>query len=94
MTRTATAPANGKSNKPAHELRIGRIKAVIWLNVTENGPRYNTCFTRLYRDGDTWKDSNSFGRDDLPLLRKVADRAHDWIFEQSTHGAGQGDDQE
>ena len=26
-------------------------------------------------------DSASFGREDLPLLAKVCDRAHSWIFE-------------
>ena len=49
--------------------------------------------SRLYKDGDDWKDSTSFGRDDLPLLAKVADLAHTWIFEQSgtTNGHDNGD---
>lgn len=29
------------------------------------------------------KDSQSFGHDDLPLLVKIADLAHTWIFEQN-----------
>lgn len=68
--------------KPVHELRLGRIKAAIWENATENGTRHNVTFSRLYKDGDHWKDSTSFGRDDLPLLGKVADMAHTWIFQQ------------
>jgi hypothetical protein len=39
--------------------------------------------SRLYKDGDNWKDSNSFGRDDLPLVGKVCDQAHSWIFGQT-----------
>ena len=39
-------------------------------------------FTRIFKDGDQWKSSDSFGRDDLPLVMKVADMAHSWIFEQ------------
>lgn len=35
--------------KPAHEIRLGRIKAVIWSNGTENGERYNVQLKRLYR---------------------------------------------
>ncbi len=31
----------------------------------------------------TWKESTSFGRDDLPLLGKVADMVHTWIFMHS-----------
>ncbi len=71
------------SKKPVHEVRLGRIKGAIWENETQNGSRHNVTFTRLYKD-DTgnWKDSGSFGRDDLPLLAKVADMAHTWIFTQ------------
>lgn len=69
--------------KPVHEVRLGRIKAAIWENETQNGTRHNVTFTRLYKDGDAWNDSTSFGRDDLPLLAKVADKAHTWIFEQA-----------
>ncbi len=70
------------AKKPVHEVRLGRIKAAIWENDTENGARHNVTFTRLYRDGDKWKDSTSFGRDDLPLVVKVADMCHTWIFQQ------------
>ena len=71
------------SKRPVHEIRLGRIRAAIWENETQNGPRHNVTLSRLYRDGDKWKDSSSFGRDDLPLVAKVADRAHSWIFEQN-----------
>jgi hypothetical protein len=69
-------------NKPVHEVRLGRIRAAVWLNDTENGPRYNVQITRLYKDQkDKWKDSASFGREDLPLVAKVADLAMVWIYE-------------
>ena len=69
--------------RPVHEIRIGRIKAAIWGNETQNGTRHNVSLSRIYKDGDEWKDSTSFGRDDLPLVAKVVDRAHDWIFENA-----------
>ena len=69
--------------KPVHEIRLGRIKAAIWENETQNGSMHNVTIVRLYKDGKQWKDSASFGRDDLPLLAKVADRVHSWIFEQN-----------
>ena len=82
-TKPAPAkPVSNGGNRPAHEVRLGRIKAAIWANSTENGVRHNVTFSRLYRDGEDWKDSDSFGRDDLLLLAKVADLAHTWIFEQ------------
>lgn len=69
--------------KPVHEIRLGRIRAAIWENETQNGTRHNVTVSRLYKDGDDWKDSSSFGRDDLPLVGKVLDRAHSWIFAQN-----------
>ena len=69
--------------KPAHEIRLGRIKATIWENETENGTRHNVTVSRIYKDGEEWKQSGSFGRDDLPLVAKVVDLAHSWIYEQA-----------
>lgn len=68
--------------KPIHEVRLGHIKAAVWKNETEAGVRYNVTFSRLYKDGDSWNSTDSFGRDDLLLLGKVADNAHSWIFAQ------------
>ena len=72
-----------QKKRPVHEIRLGRIKAAIWENDTQNGTRHNVTFCRLYKDGDQWKDTTSFGRDDLPLVAKVSDEAHSWIFAQT-----------
>ncbi len=37
----------------------------------------------MSKNGDLWKESTRFGRDDLPLVAKVADMAHTWIFGES-----------
>jgi hypothetical protein len=68
-------------SKPVAEVRIGNIKAAIWKNETEAGTRHSVTFERLYREGETWRSSASFGRDDLLLLGKVADLAHSKIHE-------------
>lgn len=70
-------------DKPVHEVRLGAIKAAIWKNDTENGVRYNTTIRRLYKDGDEWKDTDSFGRDDLLVVAKVSDLAHTWIHQEA-----------
>jgi hypothetical protein len=64
------------------EIRLGRIKATIWSNETQNGSRYNVHISRLYEDGTQWKDSTSFGRDDLLVVAKVADEACSWVCQQ------------
>lgn len=70
------------TTKPAHEVRLGRIKATIWANENESGPWFNVRVGRLYKDWDAWKTAASFGREDLPLVAKVADMAHTWILQQ------------
>lgn len=74
--------ADSNNNKPAHEIRIGHVKATIWANKSERGNRFNVTVQRLYKAESGWKSTSSFGRDDLPLIGKVADMAHTWIFEQ------------
>lgn len=76
--------------RPVHEVRLGRIKAAIWENETQTGVRHNVTLQRIYRDGEQWKTSDSFGRDDLPLVAKVVDLAHSWIFGQAHSSEGEG----
>ena len=81
-TQEPKAEATAANRKPIHEIRMGRIKAAIWQNETDNGIRYNVTIGRLYKDGSDWKQTESFGRDDLPVLAKVADQAHSFIFQK------------
>ena len=70
------------TNTPVDDVRIGRVKATIWCNETEDGKaRFNVVFARLYKDGDTWQSSQSFGRNDLLVLAKVADLVHTRVLQ-------------
>ena len=51
--------------QPIKTLRAGRIQTAVWENHSEKGPFYNVTVSRSYKEGDTWKSSESFGRDDL-----------------------------
>ncbi len=68
-------------NRPVHEIRLAQIRVSIWSN-QGNGNRawYSVSISRVYRDGDVWKDSTSFGRDDLPLVAKAVEMAYAWIW--------------
>lgn len=68
--------------RPATEYRLGRVKATVWLNETQLGGRYSVVFSRLYKpDGaEQWQTTSSFSRDDLPLVAKLADMAHMFIY--------------
>ena len=70
------------NQKPQDEVRIGTVKAAIWKNEVAGKTRYSVTFSRIYRDAEgQWKTTQSFGRNDLLVLAKVADRAHSRIFE-------------
>lgn len=85
--------ATKQTKKPVKEVRMGRIRAAIWENETTNGTRFNVTVSRLYKDdSDNWKDSNSFGRDDLPIVAKVVDRCHTWIFAENGSAAVSSDE--
>lgn len=74
-------------NKPTREIRMGNIKASIWENKNDKGVWHNVSLTRIYKDGNEWKRSDSFGRDDLLVVAKVADLAHTWIYKQGQQGS-------
>ena len=70
-------------NKPAHEIRLGRIRAAVWENENrKNDVWFNVTVARLYNDGGGWKDSHTFSRDDLPIVAKIMDMAYAWIWKQ------------
>lgn len=73
--------------KPVHEVRLGRIKATIWANEVKDVIRHNVQVRRIYKDGDDWKTTDGFDRDDLLLVAKVCDMAHTWIYEKGLNNA-------
>jgi hypothetical protein len=72
------------SRPPIHTIRFGSIKARIWRKQTRSGERHSISVCRLFRNGDVWKESTRFGRDDLPLVEFVLDQAHTWILQNSS----------
>ena len=70
------------AQQPLHTIRFGLIKASIWRTNTQSGERHSVSLIRLYKNGDVWKESSRFGRDDLPVASKVLDLAHTWIYQQ------------
>jgi hypothetical protein len=68
------------NKQPANTLRCGNIKATIWQNVSEKGPFFATTFSRPFKDqSGGWRNSTSFGLNDLEALLTVAREAKEWI---------------
>ena len=87
MSAKSTNPASQSKNTskaakaPVTTLRLGRIKAAVWENEADNKKFFNVTFARTYRDeAQNWHDTDSFGRDDLLVVAKLANQAHSFIF--------------
>ena len=80
-TQAASPTKNAASKLPVQTFRLGRIKAAVWENEADQKKFYNVTFARTYMDeARIFHDTDSFGRDDLPLVAKLADQAHSFIF--------------
>ena len=69
-----------KTNGPVFEKRLNHIRVSVWRNVNEGRAWFNAVFTRRFKDGDDWRDSNTFnGLADLALLQEALDLARSYI---------------
>ena len=75
--------------QPAKTFRVRNVRAAVWANPGEYGPLYSVQFSRGYKDGEEWKSTTSFGRDDLLVLAEVSRLAFHWIASQGGK-AGEG----
>ena len=75
------------NSKPVAELRIGAVKATVWENDVGGITRHNVTFSSIYRDGDQWKTTQSFGFNDLLVLAKLADQTHTLIAERNVEAS-------
>ncbi len=76
--QTSTNP----NQQPVHKIRHGSVSASIWCQETDKGAQFNVTFQRSYKDGETWKNSASFGRQNLLVLSLIAARSFEWIGSQ------------
>lgn len=71
--------------KPVRVFRLRGITASVFANQaeTKNGDItfYKVSIQRTYKDGNDFKTTTSFGRDDLPLVRLLSDRAWQFILD-------------
>ena len=76
------------SNKPIKSFRLRGITASVFENSSEDGKSfYKVTLQRSYKQDDEWKSTNSFGRDDLPLVSLLTKQA--WEFILNTEATSQ-----
>ncbi len=72
------------SKQPVHEIRVGTVCAAIWQNSGgKSSSWYSVSVTRIFQQGAEWKRTQSFNRDDLPVVSKVSEMAYAWIWTQN-----------
>jgi hypothetical protein len=70
--------------QPAHEIKLGTIRATIWANVTKDRDEwFSVNISRRYKNGDAWQETHSLRRDDLPIAVKAMDMAYGWLWRQA-----------
>ena len=71
------------NNRPVQEMRLGCIRVAIWENTGgAHGAWFSVSVARLYKDGERWKESSSFRRDELPVVAKLMEMAYAWIWDE------------
>jgi hypothetical protein len=63
-------------NVPVATLRNRRIKAAIWENHSPKGVFYSVTVVRSFKEGEKWRDSHSFGHNELLIAAKLMYDAH------------------
>jgi len=76
-------------NRPVFEKRLGAIRVAVWANTSPgNETWWNISIVRRYRDGDDWKEANTFnGLGDLALVKEGVQLAAAWINTQEIQNA-------
>ena len=74
---------------PLKKFRAGQISCALWENEAKVNGRMvrmlKTTVERRYKDkNNQWQSSNSFGRNDIPLVKYCLDRAFEAIVEEQS----------
>lgn len=84
-----------KSQKPVKVFRHRGVSASVFENKTKVGDRsvtfHKVSLQRTYKDGEAFKTTSSFSRDDLPVCRHVLNQAWQFILEAESKRAGADD---
>src|SRR5580658_5053288 len=67
------------SRAPVFTCRHRALKAAVWRNETDNGVMFNTTLSRSYKDGEEWRESQSFGWDDLLIVAELLRTCYGFI---------------
>ena len=72
-------------SKPVKVFRLRGVSASVFENHAKSNGQdivfHKVSVQRAYRDGDEWKTTTSFSRDDLPIAQLLMNRAWEFILD-------------
>lgn len=82
MANAKETSSASENHKPVKVFRLRGISASVFANRAKSGERnvtfHKVSLQRTYRDGDSYKTTTSFSRDDLPIAGHLLKQA--WAF--------------
>lgn len=78
-------PEENQKNKPAKVFRCGALSVSVWKRENNGDIYFNATPQRAFTrdDGKTWEYSDSFNRDDLPIVAALLNQAFSFIVAQT-----------
>lgn len=81
--------------KPAAQFKCGALSVSVWQRRHNDEVFYNATPQRAYLDkkdtsggaDGTWKYSDSYNRDDLPIIAALMLKAFSWIIRETSKAA-------
>ena len=71
--------------KPVEKFRYRGLSASVFENVSkkegQSAPYFKVVFDKTYKQGESYRSTGSFGREDLPVLEHLARKAWEFILE-------------
>jgi len=69
-----------ETNRPVYVKQVGAVRAAVWANGNDERTYFNVAVTRTYRDGETFKESNSLnGLGDVACLQEALRHVANWL---------------
>ena len=98
MANAKETSSTKDTNGPVETFRIRGLSASIFENRAKTASRtvtfYKVALQRTYKDGDEWKTTTSFGRDDLPIAKLLLERSWQFILDSEASRGRESDESE
>jgi len=84
MANTTPKTETEPKQQPAKQFRAGALGVSVWKREHNGEIFYNATASRAFTrdDGESFEYSDSFGRDDLPIVAALLNQAFSWIVAQ------------